>query len=66
MYQGFAYDFVKALLIKSEIYNKIDMCETLLKLEGLNESEGKEWISVCKFSKNLTPGNIEQIIKLNS
>lgn len=39
VYQGFAYDFVKALLIKSEIYNKIDMCETLLKLEGLNESE---------------------------
>ncbi|GAB1599680.1 programmed cell death protein 10-like [Argonauta hians] len=39
VYKGFAFDFVKALLIKSEIYNKIEMCETLLKLEGLNDSE---------------------------
>lgn len=40
-YPGFAYDFVKGLLLKAGLQGQIDMCESLLRLEGLNESDGK-------------------------
>ncbi|XP_064615455.1 programmed cell death protein 10-A-like [Liolophura sinensis] len=38
-YPGFAYDFVKGLLLKAGLQGQIDMCESLLRLEGLNESD---------------------------
>ncbi|XP_074657685.1 programmed cell death protein 10-like [Tubulanus polymorphus] len=34
---GSMYDFVRAILEKAEVHNNIDMCETLLRLEGNRE-----------------------------
>ncbi|XP_064639728.1 programmed cell death protein 10-like [Lineus longissimus] len=39
VHPGFTYDLIKALLHKGEVFNKIDMCEALLRLEKINESE---------------------------
>ncbi|XP_013419705.1 programmed cell death protein 10 [Lingula anatina] len=36
---GLAYDMVKGILRKAELAGKVDMCESLLRLEGLNQSD---------------------------
>lgn len=38
---GFAYDYVKGVLKKAEIHDKFDLCETLLRLGGSQDCEGK-------------------------
>lgn len=37
-HRGFTYDFICAILHKAEVYNRIDMTECFLRLEGINTS----------------------------
>jgi hypothetical protein len=39
-YPGFAYEVIKGVLQHAEIANQIDMTESLLRLEGINNSTG--------------------------
>lgn len=38
---GFSYELVREVLRKAEVENHVDMPEALLRLEGMNDSNGK-------------------------
>lgn len=37
---GFVYDTMRGILRKAEMSDKVDMCETLLRLGGTQDSDG--------------------------
>lgn len=37
---GFVYDTIRGMLRKAEMTDKVDMCETLLRLGGTQDSDG--------------------------
>ena len=56
---GFAYDMIKGILRKAEVQGQVDMNECILRLEGLNNSDGRtpkglsakleeERLNICK------------------
>ena len=38
---GLTYDLVRHLLLRAELSEKTDLCQTLLRLGGQTETEGK-------------------------
>ena len=37
---GFSYDLIKGILRKAEVMESVDMTESLLRMEGMNNSRG--------------------------
>ena len=46
---GLSYDLVRHLLVRAELAEKTDLCQTLLRLGGQTETEGKR-VSVTEGS----------------
>ena len=46
---GLSYDLVRHLLVRAELAEKTDLCQTLLRLGGQTETEG-ECVSVTEGS----------------
>ena len=55
-YPGFSYDLIRGVLKRAEVQNQVDMTESLLRLEGLNNSDGEKqnminYIQNCLLNK---------------
>ena len=49
---GFSYDLIKGILRRGDVLGGVDMTECLLRLEGLNNSDGMYILRGKKFKRN--------------
>lgn len=65
---GFAYDYVKGVLKKAEIHDKFDLCETLLRLGGSQDCEGKAcnlYVNTIVYRYMFVFWHVENFPKMN-